>query len=258
MTNDSSKTRKTFDIITPIAEADVIFDLCKLKSHSLTKLSAAAKNFYGCIPGITKFELHSAYPDIEDFTSMLCDLGHMLCEEKNVIAITDGIVGMEGEGPTGGSPKKMDVLLVSDNPYASDAVASEILGIGADGVPLVAEARARGYFSPDELTVIGEKTDDVKVTDFVLPRSQNIPGLSFFSHGAMGRFFMPRPQITDKCRACGECVRSCPQKTISIKNKRAHINRKNCIRCFCCQELCPFVAIKTKRNPIITLISKIR
>ena len=64
-----------------------------------------------------------------------------------------------------------------------------------------------------------------------------------------------------RCIGCGECAASCPQHTIEMrKNKNgkryAHIVRKDCIRCFCCQELCPFIAIDTKKNFILSIITK--
>lgn len=260
MSCDGGKTSKMFDIISPIADADVIFDVCKLKSHSLTKMSAAAKNLYGTVPGVVKFEMHAAYPDIKDFTSMLCDLCSMMCEKKTVVSVTDGIVGMEGEGPTGGTPKKIGAILVSRDPFASDVVSAKLLGLKMGDVPLLAEAASRGLIPSDEekIEVVGDGTDGLVLSDFVLPRSQTLGALTFFSSGKIGKIFMPHPKVTEKCRACGECVASCPQHTISIEKGRAKINRKKCIRCYCCQELCPFVAIKTARNPIIDLINKLK
>ena len=260
MNAQGGKTTKTFEIIRPIADADVIFDLCKLKSHSLTKMSAATKNLYGTVPGLTKFELHAAYPDIGDFSSMLCDLASMLIEKKTIVAVTDAIIGMEGEGPTGGSPKKIGAILVSRSVFASDVVAAKMLGIDASTVLHLKEAMSRGLApeGAEEIEVLGAPLGELAISDFVLPRSQKIGALSFFSEGKMGELFRPRPYATKICRACGECVRSCPQHTIELKNGRAKINAKKCIRCFCCQELCPFKAIKTRRNPILNVINRIK
>ena len=55
--------------------------------------------------------------------------------------------------------------------------------------------------------------------------------------------------------SCGVCVRSCPAKTIVLREKNgrktAHIAKKDCIRCYCCQELCPIGAVEIHENPII-------
>ena len=251
---------KSFNIIKPIAEADVIIDLCKLKSHSLTTMSAAVKNFFGTIPGIEKFEAHAAYPDYTDFNSMLCDLCLMHCTEKRVIAITDAIIGMEGNGPTAGKPREIGYILTSENPFASDLLSEHIIGF--DGkVPSVRESIERGL-CPDnasKLEIAGDIPEPM--TDFAAPDTNagtSVKALKLFSQGRIGRMFMPKPYATSDCRGCGECARSCPQKTITIKNGKAKVNASNCIRCFCCQELCPFEAIKIKRNFITGLLGKIK
>ncbi|MBQ8863064.1 MAG: DUF362 domain-containing protein [Clostridia bacterium] len=253
-----------FDIITPLYEADVIIDLCKLKSHSLTKMSAAVKNFYGSVPGITKFEMHAAFPENERFIGMICDLCKMLCEKKEIIAVTDAIIGMEGNGPTGGEPRKIGCILTSRNPFASDLLAEKILGFEGT-VPMVREAAKRGYMpaTAAELDIIGESPKELIVKDFAQPDSTKGGGsmLVHFTSGKWGEIFAPKPKINlSVCRGCGECAASCPQHTIEMrKNKNgkkyAHIIRKKCIRCFCCQELCPFVAIGTKKNVLLNVIS---
>ena len=266
MTFADGKKVKAFSVIEPIATADIIIDLCKLKSHSLTKMSAAVKNLFGVIPGIEKFEMHATFPDYRDFGAMLCDLCEMLCREKTVIAVTDAIVGMEGNGPTAGSPRPIGAVLTSPNPFASDLVAEHLLDF--DGtVPLVREAVARGLCPSElsEITVVGTSPDALTVTDFKEPDSaqnRSVSALSFFSSGKLGRFFMPRPvAIADKCRACGECVASCPKHTIEVVTHRgkriAHIDHSACIRCYCCQELCPFEAIRVKKNFIVKIISSL-
>ena len=262
---EEGKVCREFDIITPLYDADVIIDLCKLKSHSLTKMSAAVKNFYGSVPGITKFEMHAAYPENERFIGMICDLCKMMCTKKEVIAITDAIVGMEGNGPTGGEPRKIGCLLTARNPFASDLLAEKILGFEGT-VPMVRTAAERGYMPKTvaELNVVGVNPENVMMHDFVEPDSTKGGGsvLTYFSTGVWGKIFAPKPNINlDKCRGCGECAASCPQHTIEMrKNKNgkryAHIVRKDCIRCFCCQELCPFIAIDTKKNFILSIITK--
>ena len=260
------KTVKMFHILRPIAQADILIDLCKLKSHSLTKMSAAVKNFFGTIPGVEKFEMHATFPDYKDFGSMICDLCEMYCKTKSVIAITDAVIGMEGNGPTAGDARKIGAMLMSRNPFASDIVGETLLGF-AGTVPIVREGVARGL-APEDISGIELMGDDIApllLTDFKEPETatNRAPSiLTILSRGKIGRFFMPRPfAMADKCRGCGECVASCPQHTIelTVKNgkKIAHIQHKDCIRCYCCQELCPFEAIQVKKNWIIRLVGSI-
>ena len=260
------KSVKTFHVIRPIAEADVVIDLCKLKSHGLTKMSAAIKNFFGVIPGIEKFEMHATFPEYKEFGSMICDLCQMLCKEKDIIAITDAIIGMEGDGPTAGTPRRIGALIMSGNPFASDIVGETILGFEKT-VPIVREAVSRGL-CPEDISGVNLIGDDIRpllISDFVEPETAEnraTSALSFFSTGKWGRFFMPRPKaIPEKCRGCGECVASCPQHTIELVShhgkKIAKVRHADCIRCYCCQELCPFAAIQIKKNIIIKLVSRL-
>ncbi len=256
-------TCKRFNVISPIAQADVILNLCKLKTHSLTKISCAQKNYFGVIPGVEKFEMHAAYSRQEDFRSMLCDLSEMLRKNKTLINLCDGILGMEGNGPTGGTPRHYGVVLSSLSPYCLDLAAEKILGF--DGTaPMVTLAKERGLcpLTADELTVVGDILDELRVHDVIPPDSQRKTFLNQLPElfgGKLAGFFSPKPYINkNKCVGCGECARSCPMHTIELaqKNgkKQAKINRSKCILCYCCQELCPVVAVDVKQNALIKLV----
>jgi ferredoxin len=210
--------------------------------------------------------MHATFPDYKDFGSMICDLCQMLYEQKEIIAITDAIVGMEGDGPTAGTPRKIGALLMSANPFAADIVGETLLGF-ENTVPIVREAAARGLCPADisGVTLLGDDIRPLCISDFKEPETAEnraTSTLSFFSSGKWGRFFMPRPKaVPDICKGCGECVASCPQHTIELIQKHgkkiAKVRHANCIRCYCCQELCPFGAIEIKKNFIIKIASRI-
>lgn len=256
--NDGEKC-KSFNVIEPIMKADVIVNICKLKTHSLTKLSCGTKNLFGVVPGVEKFEMHARFPLQEDFVEMICDLCAMLCSEKEMITVCDGIVGMEGNGPTGGTPNEYGVLLTSRSPYCLDLCCETILGFEGT-VPMLNSAKRRSLCpeTAKELTVIGDSIGDCKVEKVILPDTQKfnvLRSLPTLFGGRAARFFEPKPAINKKtCIGCGVCARSCPQKTIIIKDKKAVINYKKCIKCYCCQELCPINSVKIKQNFIIKII----
>lgn len=257
----NAKTAHMFELITPLIDADVIVDLAKLKSHALTKFSGTVKNYFGAVPGLIKVETHARFPDYNDFGSMLVDLCSYFALSKPTFNILDGILAMEGNGPTGGDPKKLNCLLSGLNPFNVDIVGASLINF--DNVIMLEEAIRRGYAikTPE---VIGD-LKAATVNDFLLPdTSGGTSALEFLSKAFGGRIYkwlQPRPTVDNTiCVGCGECARSCPQKTIELipnKNRKcAKIDDKNCIKCYCCQELCPVKAVKIKKNPVMKLLER--
>ena len=259
MSFSEGKKLKSFDVITPIMEADVIVNICKLKTHSLTGMSCAVKNLFGVVPGTLKVELHAAYPLLRDFSEMLVDLNLSLMRDKHIISICDGIVSMEGNGPTHGIPVRTGIILTSNSTFALDIAAEKY--IGAEGETIYLDIGAERLGIPrscddKELTeTLGEKSlarPDSKAGSLL----RNLP--NYFG-GSLARALEPKPRVNpDKCVGCGKCTGFCPQKTIEIKKKKgkkvAHIKEKNCIRCYCCQELCPSAAVDTVKNLLLRLV----
>lgn len=239
------KVSKTVNVITPILESDVIVNICKMKTHSLAIMTGAAKNLFGVIPGIAKFEMHARFKKPEDFFSMVIDLDTALASGHELINICDGIVGMEGDGPSGGTPKPAGVLLMGRNPFCLDCVSARIMGLEGR-VRLTELAASRGLCPEKEsdAAVAGVRPEDVGCGNFALPDTALARKFRLIPP-----FLQPRPVIDKKiCRGCGMCVKSCPQHTISMKNGKAGISHDRCIRCYCCQELCTFRAVKIKKS----------
>ena len=108
-----------------VVEADLIVSLPKMKTHHWVGLTASLKNLYGVIPGIKygwpKNVLHHA-----GIPETVFDINASL---PQTLAIVDGIVCMEGDGPIMGSPKPMGLVLVGTNPTAVDATCARIMGV---------------------------------------------------------------------------------------------------------------------------------
>lgn len=264
ISNPDGNVCKVFDIISPIAHADVVVNVCKLKTHSLTTMSAATKNLFGTIPGIEKFEMHTRYKELPIFEKMLVDLCYMHLKRKPLLSIVDAIYGMEGNGPSGGDKRNYGLLLTSLNPFNVDVACSYIMGLGGD-VGYVNEAISRNLCAnnANELQLIGNSIDEYIAEDVKLPDTKSLPilkKLPTIFGGRLNKFFEPRPAIIpQKCVGCGECMRSCPAKTIELFNNKkgkkiARIKDENCIKCYCCQELCPINAVKVIKNPIFKII----
>ncbi len=240
---------KEFSIIKPLVEADVIVNFARMKTHTLCDMTAAVKNLFGSIPGLTKAEYHAKYPNKKVFSEMLVDLCLANAPQINII---DGVVGMEGEGPANGTPIKTGVIIGSANPFAADCLCAELMGFNEDEVDTVRISRERGLCPKvNELKVEGEQ---VSAHQFKFKRpkgSKNTIGLIKILPKFLKKKFekkVPHPFILqEKCIGCGECARCCPAETITIAEGKAIINYEKCIKCFCCQELCPQKAVVIKK-----------
>ena len=241
----------SFNIITPIVQADYIINICKLKTHAMTGLSAGIKNLFGVIPGLEKPQLHYLWPDIEDFSNMLLELAQTVNPNLTII---DAIDAMEGNGPTGGTSHHLGLLLGAKDFYTQDYFATQLMKIEPNNIVMIRQAIEKNLINPNEIILKGDPIPE-NLTPFKIPDARKLD-FSNVLPGDLGKIFakicskifksFPKVDKT-KCIGCGKCAESCPQKIINIKNKKAHFPRKNCISCFCCQEMCPVKAISVKR-----------
>jgi len=106
------------DLLTPVAEADLVISVAKAKTHSFQAMTGCVKNMFGCVPGLDKPKLHRRFPKREDFAKMLVDV----CLTVNPgFSILDAITGMEGQGPASGDPKQTGAIVGGFSPYAIDS-----------------------------------------------------------------------------------------------------------------------------------------
>lgn len=253
------KVLKNFTYTEYLDEADAIIDFCKLKSHGMLGMSAAVKNLFGTIPGLKKPEVHYKFQNDAEFADMLVDLNEYF---KPRLAICDAVVGMEGNGPTAGTPRQIGAIIASKSTYYADVVGAELIGMNIDGLPTLQAAYERGFApaSSKNLRVYGD-IRALTVDDFKAPP---VRGLSFMRKGNVLHFISKaalehKPTLKKRlCVGCGECARMCPAKAIEMKNKKPHINREKCIRCFSCQEFCPRAAMVAHRPLAAKALNKLK
>lgn len=243
---------KKFHVARAILDNDGVISLPKLKTHGLEKFTGAIKNQFGCIPGVLKGELHVRLPDAESFAKMLVDLNSFV---QPRLYIMDGICAMEGNGPRGGTPKKMNVLLFSSDPVALDATACRLIDLNPEYVPTVKygmEAGA-GTFLKEEIEIVGDDFDSFVARDFKVDRTPLKPYQPNFLVNFLSHRIVHTPYIIEeKCIKCGVCIAMCPAKPKALdfsyddKSYPPVYNYDHCIRCFCCQEICPESAIQLK------------
>jgi uncharacterized protein (DUF362 family)/ferredoxin len=249
---------KEFQLTNYLLQADAIIDLCKIKTHGLMAYTGACKNLFGAIPGMRKSEFHYLYNTHEKFANMLVDV----CEYcKPCLSIADAVMAMEGNGPSGGTPRLMGAILASFNPHALDLAGAHLMNLTADDVPTLKAAVSRGLV-PQHVSALKMFGD---LASFVVPDFQLTPKQHVELWGSKNEvlakiftgMFASRPRVErEKCTGCGECKKVCPASAISFRDKRAQIDKRACIRCFCCQEFCPQGIITVHRPAVARLLNK--
>jgi len=232
---------------------DKIINLPKLKTHQLAGFTGAVKNLYGCVPGKVKSMYHLRFQHVEQFSQLLLDIYDTVRPDLNIM---DGIIGMEGQGPGAGDPRKVGVVIASTNPMALDTVAIDIVGIKPKEVPTIwysrKEKKAESILK--NIDVIGNY---VRIKNFKRPRTvwRIIP---LYVPDIIKFVFTEKPFVNSRkcisCRACGEV---CPAGAISFPAKIPVFDYKKCIRCFCCHEVCPKKAIVLKGGLFAKLAVKL-
>jgi uncharacterized protein (DUF362 family)/Pyruvate/2-oxoacid:ferredoxin oxidoreductase delta subunit len=231
----------------PVREADVVINLPKLKTHSLTLFTGAVKNMFGVVPGFRKAEMHKIFPKPSEFASMLVELySHV----RPALNIMDAILSMEGNGPSSGEPKETGLIAVSDDAVALDAVISEVIGFqpGRIDTTRFAGERGLGVSALEMIDVNGDAAGTV-IEDFDLPSNLGMRLIP----GPLVKMLAPLVWLRlvideDKCTGCEMCYNSCPVKTIVPSGEKFRVVHEECVQCMCCHELCPENAVEIKMS----------
>ena len=255
---EGGKLLKSVDMIDGLLKVDKVISLSKLKTHGMMKYTGAVKNMFGTIPGMLKAEFHFKMPEYETFADMLIDV----CIASNpVLSFMDGIIGMEGAGPSNGDIVKSNVILVSDNPFDLDIVASKLISIESESIPTIKNSLNRNLTTNIEnIEILGDEIDSFNIKPFNAPKIAKIDFLNNILPEIITKkinnYIKPKPVFNwDKCIKCRACYNACPPKTINMElGKFPTLIVDGCISCFCCQEMCPVDAINIKRPWILEKI----
>jgi len=145
--------------------ADFFVSMPKLKTHHWAGVTLSMKNLFGIVPGSCygwpKNILHWAGID-----RSILDIN---AAARPDFVIVDGILGMEGNGPTQGNPKHAGVLLFGDDPVAADSTACRVMGLRPEKVDYLARAATMlGHLEISKIQQLGEPVDAVRTPFAVL------------------------------------------------------------------------------------------
>jgi len=163
-----SKDFDNFLLSKEAMEADVVINLPKVKSHVQLTITLGVKNLFGCVPGKMKAWWHmEAGKDRQRFGTMLVETAKAINPELTII---DGIVGHEGNGPSGGEPRELGMLGAADNVFALDRAIVELLGIDPKSSPTLVESQRLGLCPKlAEIDFPLCTPEQLQVTDWRLP-----------------------------------------------------------------------------------------
>lgn len=239
-----------------VLSMDIIVNVPKFKTHSLMTFTGAVKNLYGLLPGNSKKKLHSQLPVHKDFAEMLLDIYRRVRPGLNIM---DAVIGIEGDGPGAqGIPRKIGVIMASEDAIALDSVATAIMGLEPNLIHTNRMGALKGFGESNlsNIEIIGNPINDFIINDFKQPMTFRYrPDIT---HKI---FSLSRPHVyikSDYCKACGLCVPNCPADSISIDHGTAKIDQKKCISCMTCHEICPSCAVFTEMSSFYNELTGLR
>jgi uncharacterized protein (DUF362 family)/Pyruvate/2-oxoacid:ferredoxin oxidoreductase delta subunit len=219
---------------------DLVINVPKLKTHGMMGMTLGVKNTFGFIHAFEKAKWHlRAGQDRSLFASMLIDI-YTIAQPH--LTVLDGIIGMDGDGPSSGRPRNLGVLGVSKNAFALDDCIEKLVHFPFP-TPINQLAVKHGLL-PDYAVV---SSNMPAISEFLLPRTMDTDwSVPLFAKKLLRNVFTKKPKVLKNiCKGCGICVNVCPAKALLILDKKPVFDYGKCIRCYCCQEMCPEGAIKT-------------
>jgi uncharacterized protein (DUF362 family) len=155
-----------------IMSADVVISMPKVKTHHWVGATLSLKNLFGTLPGICygwpKNELHwrGIHQSIVDIA--LTRTPHL--------AIVDGIIGMEGDGPLNGTPKPLGALIMGSDLLAVDATCCRLMKLDPQRVGYLDMGRRKklGLLEASAIHQLGEPIDALAQPFETLPQFQEL------------------------------------------------------------------------------------
>lgn len=240
-------------------QCGTVINVAKYKTHSLTAFTGSLKNLYGLVPGMVKTDYHRQYPDTKGFSELLLAL-YALTKKRICYSFIDGIVGMDGAGPSAGTPRPFGLFMGSSSIPALDYTAARIMGFELGDVPYMSAALHQDGILPSHIVIPTSfkhyriPNADIRGVKLSKNTLKYVPSFAKYAFKAL---FDLHPQVSDRCKNCGICAKSCPVGAISW-NAPEHpfVHSNKCIKCMCCHELCPYQAIDIHKSFVARMVMR--
>jgi uncharacterized protein (DUF362 family) len=154
-----------------VLEADFIVSMPKVKTHHWSGVTLSMKNMFGVVPGVkygwpkNLLHWHGIQQSIVDLVATV----------PVHFVVADAILCMEGNGPLTGTSRRLDRVVLSDDPVAADATCARLMGLIPERVPHIAEtAKFLGNMSSDRIEQIASPAFSPAVPFETVPEFQHL------------------------------------------------------------------------------------
>lgn len=258
-----------------LADSDFVINMPKLKTHFEVGMTVCLKNLIGaCIGRANKKKIHGS------LAKNIVRLNEVI---KPNLHIIDGLIAMEGNGPSRGTPVNYGKVIIGTNPFQLDYICARLIGFPREEVKTLVEARNMGHISDSEykqwegfsLDGYGQEFKRPELTPLVAfvinPRFQKhliriryapvinsicstkvVKNIFYASGISQERILAEEADLKFKvnselCDGCGKCQAYCP---IGLGlDEILEGGSEKCIGCLYCYSVCPKKAILIKGDP---------
>jgi uncharacterized protein (DUF362 family)/Pyruvate/2-oxoacid:ferredoxin oxidoreductase delta subunit len=245
-------------------EADYFISVPTIKTHAEVGMSCDVKNLMGCVLGKDKRLMHA------DLAANLVRLNETV---KPHLILVDGLIGMEGNGPGDGRPRRLDLLAAGTDAFALDVLMARLVGLDWQRIPYLQIARQRGRIG-DETIAQASAHEPLALFEPPPPRSlvtrvlehrwlASARDLTRPIHGSepvrrllyrlglmQDVYEQAEPRIErlwldrSRCDECGVCLDYCPFELPILET--GFDFSSPCIQCLYCVQACPHEAIQIR------------
>ena len=231
-----------------VRESGTIFNVAKCKTHVETEITGCLKNTFGYLDTATRKLAHRS-GSLEKLCHAILDAHVARTPDWHLV---DAVQGMEGAGPSHGTPRHIGWIVASENALAADFVLASIMGYPDPlSIPLLAVAanRSMGPHGKDEICLSGAAWEDLPITGFAKAPSSLRRFIPTPLRGLAHSMVRLKPSWNgDSCTFCGACAVVCPVKAVTVARGKIEIDSRICVRCLCCHEMCPTGAMAATPN----------
>jgi uncharacterized protein (DUF362 family) len=113
-----------------VMNTDFIVSMPKVKTHHWSGVTLSLKNLFGVVPG-SKYGWPKNVLHWRGIDRCIIDIAATVPVH---FVIADAIVCMEGNGPLAGTARRLDTLLLADDPVTADATCARLMGLRPEAI----------------------------------------------------------------------------------------------------------------------------